>query len=57
MSDTTSVPADVPEPPRPLQLSHRNEPAASVLRRRVMPDAIPDDGIAPLDVAAFTSSI
>jgi hypothetical protein len=56
MSDTTNVPADVPEPPRPLQMSHR-EPGVEFMRRRVMPDAVPDDGVAPLDVAAFTSSI
>lgn len=56
MSDTTtpdavSVPAEPEQPIRPLQLGQR------AILQHMLPKAVPDEGLAKLDVAAFCSSI
>lgn len=51
---TTTV--DLPE--SPVILTHRQDRAqAEHLLRRVAPEAIEGDGVARLDVSAFTSSL
>lgn len=57
--NTTSAQPQQSEQPAsgPLQLGRRNRAAITAMRQRIAPDAIPDGGMSPLDVAAFCSSI
>lgn len=49
--DTSNVPAQPEQPIRPLQLGQRH------ILQHMLPKAVPDEGLAKLDVAAFCSSI
>lgn len=57
MDNTTSPQADATERTRPKPLSRNSTDAMKDMLQRILPDAVPDDGVAKLDVCGFQSSI
>lgn len=57
MENNTPTQASATEQARPHPFTRERSTETAYLLGRVLPANTPDDGVSPLDVAAFTSSI